>query len=217
MVIRTIGKRDLAGKKTLIIAGSTEEQVDDIRVLTNKSTGRTGVALAQNAYERGADVELWMGRCQIELPEFISARRFSSTNQLLEMVEDIDHDIVIIPAAISDYTVDKQKGKIPSGSEGLTIDLVPNPKIINEIKEKNNCLLVGFKAEIDIPKEELLNRAKKRMQDIGLDLIVANDVSKTTADENCVYIIGTDAKNEEVSAGKAEIAERILDRIVSLC
>jgi phosphopantothenoylcysteine decarboxylase/phosphopantothenate--cysteine ligase len=146
-VIRILGPHDLDKKKVLVIAGSTEEAIDDIRVITNKSSGRTGVELALNAYERGGDVNIWMGRCSVDVPNFISTRRFSSTNELLNMVEEINHDIVIIPAAISDYSPDKKNGKIPSGEENLNINLKPNPKIIQKIKENSQGILVGFKAE----------------------------------------------------------------------
>ena len=216
-VIRAAGKRDLTGKRVLVIAGSTAEEIDDIRVITNKSTGRTGVELAKNAFERGADIELWMGRCQVQSPQFIPTRRFSSTNELLKMTEDIDHDIVIVPAAVSDYSVNKTEGKISSDSEELLLKLKRNPKVIEKIRERSKATLVGFKAEFDITKEELIDRAKKRMDDLGLELIVANDLAKITWDNNTVYIIGKDGGNEEVSARKSVIAQRILDRVVSLC
>jgi phosphopantothenoylcysteine decarboxylase/phosphopantothenate--cysteine ligase len=216
-VIRILGPRDLDKKKVLVIAGSTEEAIDDIRVITNKSSGRTGVELALNAFERGGDVDLWMGRCSVHAPNFISTKRFSSTNDLLNMIEEINQDVIIIPAAISDYSPEKKKGKIPSGEENLNINLKPNLKIIEKIKENSQGILVGFKAEFQIPREELLDRARRRMEQIGMDLIVANDVSETSVDENHVYIIGKDSKNEEFSGKKSEMAQKILDRTVSLC
>jgi phosphopantothenoylcysteine decarboxylase/phosphopantothenate--cysteine ligase len=216
-VIRTIGKRDLAGKKVLIIAGSTAEAIDDVRAITNRSSGKTGMELAKNAYERGAEIELWMGRCEVELPGYIPIKRFESTKELSKMTDNIEHDIVIVPAAISDYSPDKTKGKIPSGKEELDLKLKPNPKIIQRIRKKSNCILVGFKAEFEILEEELLSRAASRLKNSDLDLIVANDISKTTKEENHVYIIGKDSKNEGVSGRKEVISERILDRVVSLC
>jgi phosphopantothenoylcysteine decarboxylase/phosphopantothenate--cysteine ligase len=216
-VIRTIGKGDLKDKKILVIAGATEEEIDEIRMVTNKSSGRTGVELALEAHRRGGDVILWMGRCQVELPDFITTKRFESVNELMKMLREIHHDIVIIPAAISDYSPKKQKGKIPSGNKDLVLNLSPNPKIIEKIRKKSKCCLVGFKAEFGITDQELRDRAKKRMDEIGLDLMVANDVSNTTFDENQVSIIGKDGVNEEVLGKKEEIAEKILDRVVNLC
>ncbi len=216
-VIRTLGNRDLNGKKLLVIAGSTAEEIDDVRFITNRSTGRTGVELALNAYERGSEVELWMGRSQVQLPGFINTKRFESVHGLLGMINGINHDIVIIPAAISDYSVEKRNGKIPSGSEELTLKLRQNPKIIEEIRRKSKCCLVGFKAEFRVKKEELVEKAKKRMKEIGLELMVANDISNATQDNNSVYIIGKDEKVEEIFDRKEEIAERILDRVVNIC
>ena len=132
------------------------------------------------------------------------------------MISEIAHNIVIVPAAISDYSPKKQKGKIPSQKDELTIKLFPNPKIIREIKKRTDCYLVGFKAEFDVTSEELVFRAKNRMKEMGLDLIVANDITQTTRDENHVFIIGNDMKNEEISGTKEEIAQRIFDRVVNL-
>jgi phosphopantothenoylcysteine decarboxylase/phosphopantothenate--cysteine ligase len=216
-VIRAIGKSNLLGKKTLVIAGSTAEAIDDMRVITNRSSGRTGVELAKNAFERGAEVELWMGQCEVELPGYIPITRFESTKELSKMTDNIDHDIVIVPAAISDYSPDRTKGKIPSGKEETDLKLKPNPKIIQKIRKKSHCILVGFKAEFEISEDDLLSRAKVRMRESDLDLIVANDISKTTQEENHVYIIGKDSVNEVVSGRKEVISERILDRVVGLC
>jgi phosphopantothenoylcysteine decarboxylase/phosphopantothenate--cysteine ligase len=216
-VIRILGPWDLEGKKVLVIAGSTQENIDDVRTISNRSSGRTGIALALNAFERGADCDLWMGGCSVPLPDYINVNRFYSTSNLLEMVEGIHYDIVIVPAAISDYTPEKKEGKIPSGKRELSISLTPNPKVIKKIREKSDCILVGFKAEFEISSEGLLTRARKRMEDVNLDLVVANDISETTFEDNHVYIIGKDGTNDEISGTKGMIAEKILDRIVSIC
>jgi phosphopantothenoylcysteine decarboxylase/phosphopantothenate--cysteine ligase len=216
-VIRTLGPGDLRGKKILVIAGGTQEKIDDIRVITNKSSGRTGITLAQSAFERGADSELWMGRCEVELPGYVPVKRFDSINSLLAMVDKIDADIVLVPAAISDYSPEKQEGKIPSGKEKLTLNLKPTPKVIAKIRKEVDCVLVGFKAEFNLSSDELLNRARFRMEDSHLDLIVANDITNTTLYENRVFIIGKDGKIEEVAGRKEDIASKILDRVVSMC
>ncbi|UCF08164.1 MAG: bifunctional phosphopantothenoylcysteine decarboxylase/phosphopantothenate--cysteine ligase CoaBC [Thermoplasmata archaeon] len=216
-VIRLLGKRDLKDKKVLVIAGSTAEAIDDVRVITNQSTGRTGLELALSVFERGGEVELWMGRCQVPLPDFVPVKRFASADELLAMTQKINHDIVLMPAAVSDYTIDKKEGKIPSGSKNLTLDLVPTPKIIQKIQETGTCFMVGFKAEAKLGSEELVKKAKKRMSELDLDMIVANDISETTALENHVFILDKSGQNEEISGGKGMIAESILDRVVSLC
>lgn len=216
-VIRTVGKLDLKGKKLLVIGGSTEEPMDDVRYITNKSSGRTGVELALNAYERRAYTELWMGNCQVQLPSFIPVKRFESISNLFDMVDGINHDIVLVPAAISDYSVEKQEGKIPSGKKDLTLKLKPNPKVIRKIREKSRCFLVGFKAEFNVGKEKLIVNAKTRMNEAGLNMMVANDLAQTTHDENHVFLIDKDGTVDEFSGRKDKIAERILDKVVSLC
>lgn len=216
-VIRIIGKGDLKGKHVLVIAGSTAEPIDDVRVITNRSSGATGIALAQSAFERGGDVELWMGKSQVPLPDFISSKPFQTTHDLLDMVRELNHDIVIMPAAVSDFTTEKKDGKIMSGNPKLTLDLVPGPKVIQRIRERSDCFLVGFKAEVNVGSEELVSRARSRLAETGLDMIVANDITETTLDENHVYILTKDDNVREFSGRKVEMAEAILDRVVSMC
>lgn len=216
-VIRVIGKGDLKGKKVLVIAGATAEPIDDVRVITNKSSGATGVALALSAFERGGDVELWMGKSQVSLPDFIPAKGFQSTHDLLDMVQELNHDIVIMPAAVSDFTMEKQDGKIASGNPHLTLNLVPSPKVIQKIREDSDCYLVGFKAEVNIDADELVSRARTRLTESGLDMIVANDISETTLNENHVFIVAKDDNTIEFSGRKEEMAEAIFDKVVSLC
>ncbi len=216
-VIRVIGKGDLKGKKVLIIAGATAEPIDDIRVITNKSSGTTGVVLAQTAFERGGDVELWMGKSQVSPPDFIPNTRFQSTHELLDLVQELNHDIVIMPAAVSDFTTDKKGGKIASGNPKLTQDLVPSPKVIGKIRENSDCFLVGFKAEVNIGADELVSRAKSRLTETGLDMIVANDITETTLDENHVFMVTKDDNMTEFSGRKEEMAEAIFNKVVSQC
>jgi phosphopantothenoylcysteine decarboxylase/phosphopantothenate--cysteine ligase len=216
-VIRTIGKRDLDEKKILIIGGSTEEPIDEMRIITNRGTGRTGVELSLNAFERGADVDLWMGGCNAAIPSFIDSERFNSVDDLVGRIGEINHDIVIMPAAISDYFVEKNDGKIPSNLQDLTLKLSPNPKVIKNIRESKNCFLVGFKAEAGLSKDELVDRAHSRLQELNLDLIIANDLNDVTLDTNSVYIIDNKKNVEAVSGSKCLISEKILDKVVSLC
>ena len=216
-VIRVIGNRDLKGKKVLVIAGATTEPIDDVRVITNKSSGATGVALALSAFERGGEVELWMGKSQVLLPDFIPTKHFQSTHELLDMVGELKHDIVIMPAAVSDFTLEKKDGKITSGNTHLTLNLVPSQKVIQKIRENSDCFLVGFKAEVNIGADELVSRAKSRLTESGLDMIVANDITETTLNENHVFIVVKDDNMTEFSGRKEEIAEAIFDKVVSLC
>ena len=129
-------------RRVLIIAGSTQESIDDIRVITNRSSGETGVELAKAAYERGAEVDLWMGRCEVRLPEHLAVTRFESFKDLEALLDNVDHDIVLVPAAVSDYTPDRTEGKLSSDEEVITVSLRRNPKLIDTIRAQ---VVVGFK------------------------------------------------------------------------
>lgn len=141
-VIARIGKRDFVGRRVLVIAGATQEPVDDIRVVTNRSTGETGVELAKVAHERGADVLLWMGHAEVDLPEHIKTIRFSSFNDLQKLVRGHRFDIVLFPAAVSDYSPKAIPGKMPSDPPEIRLTLKRNPKLIDRINAK---FVVGFK------------------------------------------------------------------------
>ena len=121
-VIRTVGKRDLLNKKILIIGGATAEPIDDIRLLTNRSSGKTAVSLGVNAFERGADVELWYGYATEPVPSYIPYKRFETVADLLKLMKNnrVKHfDSIIVCAAIANYIPKKQRGKIPSGNRKI--------------------------------------------------------------------------------------------------
>ena len=146
--IRLVGKDDLKGKSVLIIGGASAEKIDDIRVLTNRSSGKFSVELAREVFERGADVELWHGWMKEEIPPYIKARYFESVNDLLSMIKDIKgFDFIVVCAALSNYIPSGVEGKIPSGIKGLTIDLNVAPNILNGIlKMGKGEKVVAFKA-----------------------------------------------------------------------
>lgn len=216
-VFRRIGKNDMAGKKTLIISGSTEEEIDDVRVITNRSTGKTGIEIAKVVFERGGNVTLLCGASSEKPPRYIQTERFSSVKNLMDTLKKTDlhkYDIIIIPAAISDYTAKKQKGKISSTKKKISLELTQTPKVVDFIRKTSTAYLVGFKAEHGIPEKELIDRAYGRLKDMGMDLIVANDISLTTPDENVVFIIDKTKKTKKVEGKKQKIAEEIIDTIV---
>ncbi|MDX1611795.1 MAG: bifunctional phosphopantothenoylcysteine decarboxylase/phosphopantothenate--cysteine ligase CoaBC, partial [Candidatus Thermoplasmatota archaeon] len=114
-VIRALGERPLEGQRVLVINGSTIEPLDQMRVVTNKSTGRTGMALAREAFRMGADVTLWFGHGHCEVPTHIPMERFVTVSDLVELAPDAQgYDWVLLPAAISDFRSKPQEGKIPS-------------------------------------------------------------------------------------------------------
>jgi len=210
--LRALGRGDLSGKRLLIIGGSSEEPIDGMRVITNKGTGETAVELASAAFERGADVELWMGRHQIELPDYLEIRRFVRLRELEDMVGDIDHDLVMVPAALSDYAPEEVEGKIPTSEEELVLRLMPLPKLLSRLSE-GDYRLVGFKAERGITEGELRERARSRLIEYGLDLIVANDLAMVNRGRTEVIIISKSGDEARASGTKREVADRILDEV----
>ena len=212
-VIAAVGKRDLVGKKVLVIAGSTEEPIDDIRIVTNRSSGETGVELARAAYERGADVELWMGRCEAELPEYIKTSRFTSFDSLAAMTKKMRHDIVLFPAAVSDYSPKKVEGKISSNMDGLTVVLKRNPKLIDRMKGR---FVVGFKAQAKMKDDALEKAALELLKRSKCSLVIANSIENVKKGMTKVIVVSADDATEDLEGTKFEVADRIIDRVVRM-
>ena len=209
-VLRRLGPRDLLDFRVLIVAGATIEPIDDVRILTNRSTGGTGIELAKTAYEHGADVELWLGRHEAPVPAWLPHKSFETTAELAAMAEKATADICVVPAAIADFTPSKRrKGKIPSRDGGLTLELLPTPKILERFRKGAKKALVGFKAESGVTDAELKARTITLMKEADLDFVVANDVSKVKGDTTAVTIFDRKARSESFEGSKALAAERV--------
>jgi len=173
----------LKGKKVLVTAGPTIEKIDPIRVITNHSTGKTGVLLASELVSAGAKVTLVYGPGITEPPK---GAKIIPVQTVTDMFNEVKKqmkkkfDIVILAAAASDYIPKNQYSKkIKSTKNSLTIELKKAPKIIDHIKKlQKDVFLIGFKAETDISKKELVVRAKQKLRDSKADMIIANDIGK---------------------------------------
>ena len=197
------------------MAGATTEPVDDMRMLTNRSTGLTGIELARNAFIRGAQVKLLLGHHTAQELPYIPIESFTTTNDLLEKATRYKSDIMISCAAVSDYSPTKVEGKIPSGEDTLTLTFRPMPKVIGHLrKERPEAFLVGFKAESKITEQELLERATKRMEDVSADLMVANDLENVTETDTVVNILHKDGSHVDVKGNKRLVAEKIMDEVL---
>ncbi|MBN1676973.1 MAG: bifunctional phosphopantothenoylcysteine decarboxylase/phosphopantothenate--cysteine ligase CoaBC [Candidatus Thermoplasmatota archaeon] len=212
-VIAAIGKRDLAGRKVLVIAGSTEEPIDDVRVVTNRSSGETGVELARAAHERGADVELLMGRCDTEIPEHLRTIRFTSFNDLAKRLKGRRFDIVLFPAAVSDYSPRRTEGKMPSEESSMKLVMKRNPKLIDTLKAK---FVVGFKAQAKISDEKLVDDSMKLIRRAKCGLVVANLVEQVRPGRTRVLLVEPDGTVEELRGTKLQVADKIMDKIVRM-
>ena len=214
-------KNDFRDKKILVTAGATFEEIDPVRIITNKSSGKMGTYIAEQAFLRGADVTLLRGHNSIEPNYKIKTEKFATVKDLLDKIKKNikKAEIVIHSAAVSDFSIDNtQKTKIKS-YEQLHLELNPTTKIFEKLKEMNKKIfLVGFKAEHNVSRNNLLESAYDVLTKANADLVVANDVGKKGSgfeiDTNEVYVMD---KNKEVKhlgiADKRLIAEKLLDII----
>jgi len=211
----------LDGKKILITAGPTMEYIDPVRVITNQSTGKTGVLLASQLVSAGAKVTLVYGPGSEGPPKGAKIIPVKTVNEMFDAVKKEmkkKYDIVILSAAASDYTTHKAKSKIKSTNRNLIIKLQRAPKIIDHIKKMQpDVFLVGFKAETDISKKSLIESARKKLRESDADMIIANDIGyKYQKDPQYNEILIVDRSGKVISSGrkkKIEISKFIRKQI----
>lgn len=211
----------LDGKKILMTAGPTIEYIDPIRVITNQSTGKTGVLLASQLVSAGAKVTLVYGPGGEEPPKGAKIIPVKTVNEMFDAVKKEmkkKFDIVILSAAASDYTTQKAKSKIKSTKKKLVIKLHRAPKIIDHIKKiQPDVFLVGFKAETDISKKSLIESARKKLRESNADMIIANDIgSKYQKDPQYNEVLIVDRSGKVIGSGrkkKVEISKFIRKQI----
>lgn len=213
-----LANKDLQGLKTLITAGPTIEYIDPVRMISNKSTGKMGYAIAKVARRRGADVTLVSGPTHLDPPKGIHMLNVETAEEMRKAVMDHyrDKDVIIKAAAVCDYKpLNKAKEKQKKKAGKTIVEMIPTPDILAELgKDKGDSILVGFAAETTDHVANALNKIRKK----NLDLIVLNDVSKDdrgfAAETNEVRMIDRKGNEEVVPlTSKDEVADKILDRI----
>jgi len=214
----------LKGTRVLVTAGPTLEDIDPVRFVGNRSSGRMGFALAAEAVRRGARVTLIAGPTSVEPPPVGEVVRVRSAAEMHRAVlEKADSaDIVIMAAAVADYAPDERAGqKISKTDQAMTIVLKRTPDILGELGMRrlasgHGPLLVGFAAET----EDVVSRATEKLRKKHVDLIVANDVSRADAgfdvETNAVTIIGAAGPENVPLQSKNGVAAEVLNRIESL-
>ena len=212
----------LKNKKVLMTAGPTVEHIDAVRVITNQSSGKTGISLASELVSAGAKVTLVYGPGEEKPPNGIRVINVSSSKEMLEAVKKElkkKLDVVIMAAAVADYIpINPSKNKIKSTKTELKIKLKKAPKIIDQIKKyQKNVLLVGFKAETNVTKNQLIKLAKRKLIESSSDMIVANDIGSDRYRKNPMYnqVIIVDSEKTIVSSWtrKQKIAQFIKKQI----
>jgi len=206
---RLLSQGDLAKKKVLITSGATIEAIDPIRILTTRSSGRTGREIAYEAFRRGADVTI----VHNNTAQLVNQIRVESAAEMSEavLVElEKGYDIFINTAAISDFTVDKHDEKIRSG-QALHLELRNVPKLTDMVRAKYpHLFIVCFKAETNTTPDELIECAHS----IPVDLVVANDVTVRGmgTKDNEIYIVNSHVERYE--GDKTYLAVKIIDAVV---
>ena len=219
-------RRDLAGLRVVVTAGGTREPLDPVRFLGNRSSGKQGVAIAEAARARGADVTLIVANLEIGEPAGCDIRRVSTALELQQAVTDAAQgaDVVVMAAAVADYRpadVSESKLKKDPGDAGMTLELVRNPDILAGLGRAphDGTLLVGFAAETEPDDDRLLELGRAKREAKGADLLVVNRVGWNegfASDENTVVIIGRDGGIVTRAHGtKMSVADDILDVVVS--
>ncbi len=215
----TLGREgDLAGREVIVSAGGTQEAIDPVRVITNRSSGRMGYAIAEAARDRGGKVTLVTAPTALDAPPGVEMRHVVNVSEMREAVLRAcdGADVLVMAAAVSDYRPAQtatQKIKKESDSDGMALCLLKNDDFFFEIP--SDVLRVGFAAET----ESVVSNAQAKLREKGLDLIAANDVTEAGSgfevETNRVTLIDRNGRIEELPLmGKYEVGQRILDRAV---
>jgi len=214
----------LRGRRVVVTAGPTYEDIDPVRYLGNRSSGRMGFAIAAEATRRGAQVTLVTGPTPLEPPPADSLVRVRSAAEMHETVMRLaaDAEVVVMAAAVADYTpVSAAPQKIAKAEGPLTLTLKRTPDILADLGQLRSrigapAVLVGFAADTT----DVLARAQQKLARKGVDLIVANDVSRADAgfdvETNAVTLVGADDVQDVPLQSKTAVAAAILDRIERL-
>jgi phosphopantothenoylcysteine decarboxylase/phosphopantothenate--cysteine ligase len=220
-----LGPQTLLGERVVVTAGGTRERIDTVRALVNRSSGKMGFAIAEEAARRGAETVLIAGPTSLATPAGV---RRVDVESALDMQAAVRAElpaarIVVMAAAVADFRPAQpsdrkiKKEDLAEGA-GLTLELVANPDILREISaQRGGRVVVGFAAE----SHDVVEAARRKLARKGCDLIVANDVSRSDAgfesDRNAVWFVWPGGEVEELPLlAKAEVARRLLDRVEKL-
>ncbi|MCA1591885.1 MAG: bifunctional phosphopantothenoylcysteine decarboxylase/phosphopantothenate--cysteine ligase CoaBC [Acidobacteria bacterium] len=215
--------RDLSGERVLITAGATREEIDPVRFISNRSSGRMGFALAEAARLRGAEVTVVAGVTSAAVPSNVRVVRALSAEEMRgAVISEVEKATVFIAAAaVSDYRpATRSAGKIKKSGDALTLKLEPTPDVLAEVgrARRNGLLLVGFAAETD----KVVEHAREKLVGKNLDAIVANDITRDGAGfdtvTNVITLLARDREQpqELPLMSKLDAAHRILDEVARL-
>jgi phosphopantothenoylcysteine decarboxylase/phosphopantothenate--cysteine ligase len=215
-----LAPRQLAGKKVLVSAGGTREPLDAVRYIGNRSSGRMGVALAEEARRRGGDVTLLAANLAVSPPHGVEVVVTPTAASLHEAaLAHADADLVLMAAAVGDYAPEPSSDKRPKSDEPWTVELQPTRDVVADLASRraNGQVIVAFGAEHG---DAGLERKRRMLTDKNVDLVVYNDVSRSDigfdAKENEVVLITRGGERRIAKAPKTRIAAAVLDEAVEL-
>ena len=218
-VLHRLASGPWARRHVVVIGGAGRESIDAVRSVTNESSGTTAVALANQAHYRGAEVVLWAGALQVPVPPWVRTERWRGVPELLALARRRRADLagaaaILVPAALSDFTVEARSGKIPSKQhETLTLTLRRAPKVLPELRRlaPPPVRLVAFKLEAGRSDRELEEAARELARETRADWVVANDVATMGSPETAALVLSTGTERRWIRGPKAEFAGKLLD------
>ncbi|MCI4350202.1 MAG: bifunctional phosphopantothenoylcysteine decarboxylase/phosphopantothenate--cysteine ligase CoaBC [Thermoplasmata archaeon] len=218
-VLHRLARSPWSGRTVVVIGGASREPIDDVRSITNESSGETAVSLAAQAFYRGATTELWLGDARFPVPPFLEVRRWRGLDDLRGLVRS--HAAVLaraaavfVPAALSDYSLAPRRGKISSRENpSVTLELRQAPKVLPELRRRapRPARLIGFKLEATGDVATLAAEAGRLIRENDLDLGVANDRSAMGARTTRVVVVDPGGGRHSLEGSKFDVAGKLLD------
>ncbi len=191
--------KSLINKNVLVTAGATREYIDDIRFISNRSSGKTGLEIAKEAHRRGANVLLISGIHSTSIPEYIRNIEVETSEQMLNAIKEnlVDIDFLIMASAVSDFKPSKKfPGKIHKDNSNFNLELIQTQDILNSIK--NICPEKTIKIGFSLEPEFDINRATEKLKSKNLDAIFANDISVINSDSTSGALILKNNRTEKI-------------------
>lgn len=220
--IRNPQSKDLIGEKILITVGGTREAIDPVRFISNHSSGKMGFAVAEAAATRGAEVTVVAGVTTVDPPANVRVIRSVSAQAMFDSVMQVlaKATVFVGAAAVADYSpANAANAKIKKdGRDEMTLELRKTPDILANVSQNRHqgMIVVGFAAETN----DVIGYARSKMQKKGLDMVVANDITKEgagfNADTNIATIVTQSGETELPLMSKRDLADRILDEVVKI-
>lgn len=218
-VIHRLAAGPWRGRRVVVVGGAARESIDAVRSVTNESSGATAVAWASQAYYRGAEVELWAGALEVPVPSWVPTHRWRSVGDLLGLARRRRAELagsaaIVVPAALSDYTLRPSPGKIPSRDRArLTLELVRAPRVLPELRRlaPPPTRLVAYKLLAGAAETALEEEGRRLQEETGADWVVANDSATMGSSETAALVLPRGRGRVWLRGPKAEVAGKLLD------